>query len=400
MKQVRDLSGGERRRLGPGRPRHLRSELPRARRADEPPRPRFAGDARGSPRGLRGHGAPRLARPRADRRRRAAHCGDRGRDDQGLRRRVGRSRPRTRRARGAQGRTSPEAGEAESCVEAQARSRPACGDRSRDRACRSARSRGSRRSSRRTGRTPRRSPPMPALGRTSRLSLRAGRPSSRRWQAPRPSSRERRGVPTSLGMTATRILACLAALAALGFYMGPHRTQQADEAELARIATVIAGRDVRISCPGTLATLTEASAQDGSVLFNSEGTPADEAKLSGDTCARLRGFLHGGVGGLELPGPAAAVPARRARGGDRRQRPFPRGVAPCRSPGRGGDPVLRAADPTPTPRCASAPAETTRRRSPRTSSAEVQPVLPADYRSSDCFDGGPLDLHPDRQSWP
>jgi hypothetical protein len=31
---------------------------------------------------------------------------------------------------------------------------------------------------------------------------------------------------------------------------------------------------------------------------------------------------------------------------------------------------------------------------------EVQPVLPADYRSSDCFDGGPLDLRPARASWP
>ena len=31
---------------------------------------------------------------------------------------------------------------------------------------------------------------------------------------------------------------------------------------------------------------------------------------------------------------------------------------------------------------------------------EVQPVLPADYRSSDCFEGGPLDLRPDRLYWP
>ena len=73
-------------------------------------------------------------------------------------------------------------------------------------------------------------------------------------------------------MTATRILACLAVLAALGFYFGPHRTLVADEAELGKIATVIAGHDVRISCPGTLATLTEVSAQDGSVVFSSEAS--------------------------------------------------------------------------------------------------------------------------------
>lgn len=200
-------------------------------------------------------------------------------------------------------------------------------------------------------------------------------------------------------MTASRILACLAALAALGFYMGPHRTQQADEAELARIATVIAGRDVRISCPGTLATLTEASAQDGSVLFNSEGTPADEAKLSGDTCSRLRGFLHGGVGGLECLA---------------RQRPCPldvreaaiavnvlsheawhlagvrdEAVAQCYALQSNADTALRlGAGRDDSQAIASYVVR------------EVQPVLPADYRSSDCFDGGPLDLHPDRQSWP
>lgn len=206
-------------------------------------------------------------------------------------------------------------------------------------------------------------------------------------------------MPTSLGMTATRILACLAALAALGFYIGPHRTQQADEAELARIATVIAGRDVRISCPGTLATLTEASAQDGSVLFNAEGTPADEAQLSGDTCARLRGFLHGGVGGLACLGRQRSCPldVREAAiavnvlsheawhlAGVRDE-----AVAQCYALQSNADTALRLG----AGRDDSQAIATYVVR-------EVQPVLPADYRSSDCFDGGPLDLHPDRQSWP
>ena len=99
-------------------------------------------------------------------------------------------------------------------------------------------------------------------------------------------------------MTATRILACLAALAGLAFYLGPHRHLEQDEASLAKIASVIAGRDVGIACPGTLGRLTEVSPQDGSVMFSADGTPADEAKLSDDTCARLRRFLHGGVPGL------------------------------------------------------------------------------------------------------
>jgi len=200
-------------------------------------------------------------------------------------------------------------------------------------------------------------------------------------------------------MTATRILACLAALAALGFYMGPHRTLQSDEAELARIATVIAGRDVRISCPGTLAALTEASAQDGSVLFSSEGTPADEAKLSGDTCSRLRAFLHGGVGGLDCLTRHQACPhdVRDAAiavnvlsheawhlAGVRDE-----AVTQCYALQTNADTAMRLG---------------ARRDDAKAIASyivrEVQPVLPPDYRSRDCFDGGPLDLRPERVSWP
>jgi hypothetical protein len=31
---------------------------------------------------------------------------------------------------------------------------------------------------------------------------------------------------------------------------------------------------------------------------------------------------------------------------------------------------------------------------------EVQPALPADYRARECFNGGPFDLRPRRDSWP
>ncbi|MGH3013769.1 MAG: hypothetical protein ACRDNN_02345, partial [Gaiellaceae bacterium] len=30
----------------------------------------------------------------------------------------------------------------------------------------------------------------------------------------------------------------------------------------------------------------------------------------------------------------------------------------------------------------------------------VQPALPSEYRTSECHDGGPLDLHPERAAWP
>ena len=200
-------------------------------------------------------------------------------------------------------------------------------------------------------------------------------------------------------MTATRILACLAALAALGFYVGPHRTLQADEAQLARIATVIAGRDVRISCPGTLATLTEASAQDGSVLFSSEGTPADEAKLSGDTCSKLRSFLHGDIGGLNCLARHRACPL------DVREAAIAVNVLSHEAWHLAGvrDEAVTQCYALQT-NAATALQLGAGRDDARAIASfvvrEVQPVLPADYRSSDCFDGGPLDLDPDHQSWP
>lgn len=200
-------------------------------------------------------------------------------------------------------------------------------------------------------------------------------------------------------MTATRIIACLAALAALGFYFGPHRNLEADEAELAKIAGVIAGRDVGIACPGTLGTLTEVSAQDGSVVFSSDGKPADEARLSGDTCKTLRSFLHGGVSGLgclvqhggcplEVREAAIAVNVLSHEAwhlaGERDE-----SVAQCYALQSNEDTAIRLGA---TPAEARAIADFVVRR--------VQPVLPPEYKTTACRDGGPLDLDPTRTGWP
>jgi hypothetical protein len=200
-------------------------------------------------------------------------------------------------------------------------------------------------------------------------------------------------------MTVTRILACLAAVAATGFYLGPHRALETDEAELARIATVIAGRDVGISCPGALASLTEVSAQDGSVVFTPEGKPADEAELSGETCKTLRRFLDGGVGGLEClatprPCPLEVKEAAVAVNVLSHEAWHLAGVrdeaaTQCYALQSNADTAVRLG---------------ARREDARAIARfilrEVQPMLPADYRSSECHDGGPLDLHPGRSSWP
>jgi len=200
-------------------------------------------------------------------------------------------------------------------------------------------------------------------------------------------------------MTATRILVAIAAVAALGFYVGPYRDKQQDEERLAKIAGVIAGRDVGIACPGTLATLTEVSAHDGSVAFTPDGRPTDEAELSSRTCSRLRAFLSGEIEGLDclasgatcskaVEDAAVAVNVLSHEAwhlaGERNE-----SVAQCYALQSNEETAFRLGA---TPAEARAIADFIVRR--------VQPVLPPEYKTTECRDGGLLDLEPARTGWP
>lgn len=200
-------------------------------------------------------------------------------------------------------------------------------------------------------------------------------------------------------MTATRILVAIAAVAALGFYVGPYRDKQQDEERLAKIAGVIAGRDVGIACPGTLATLTEVSAHDGSVAFTPDGRPTDEAELSSRTCSRLRAFLSGEIADLDclasdatcskaVEDAAVAVNVLSHEAwhlaGERNE-----SVAQCYALQSNEETAFRLGA---TPAEARAIADFIVRR--------VQPVLPPEYKTTECRDDGPLDLEPARTGWP
>ena len=65
-----------------------------------------------------------------------------------------------------------------------------------------------------------------------------------------------------------------------------------DEAEFSRVATQIAGRDVRIECQRFMGALVDATAEAGYVAFDSSGTPSDTGRLERDTCNDLRDWLH------------------------------------------------------------------------------------------------------------
>ena len=200
-------------------------------------------------------------------------------------------------------------------------------------------------------------------------------------------------------MTAARLLVVVLALGALAVYLGPYRERIEDEAALARIASVIAGRGVSVQCPGAFAALVDVDSRDGSVQFRPDGTPTDEAKLSGPTCARLRSFLAGDVPELEC----LALRAHCSHAAERaavavnvlsHEAWHLRGVrseaaAQCYALQTNADTAVRLEA---SPAEAAAIASWVERR--------VQPALPPDYRTSECRDGGPLDLHPERTAWP
>jgi len=135
------------------------------------------------------------------------------------------------------------------------------------------------------------------------------------------------------------------------------------------------------------------------VEFSPHGRPADEAKLSSGTCSRLRSILHGEIAGLGCLASAGDCPeeVREAAvavnvlsheawhlAGERDE-----AVTQCYALQTNADTALRLGA---SPEDARAVAAFV--------FGDVQPALPPEYRTSECHDGGPLDLHPERTAWP
>ncbi|HYF25783.1 MAG TPA: hypothetical protein VD931_08610 [Baekduia sp.] len=182
-------------------------------------------------------------------------------------------------------------------------------------------------------------------------------------------------------------------------------TARQDRLELERragaVAGQIAGRDVRVRCPGVLRrTFAGFSVTSGHVEFSAEGTPGDEAWLEKGPCAALRRLLDGD---------AAADLACVARAGlcDARADELARAVdvlahesqhlagilaedvAECRAlQAMAQVAVALGADPA----AAQALAALQHRTSYH--------LMPARYQHQECRPGGALDLTPRDGRWP
>jgi hypothetical protein len=82
------------------------------------------------------------------------------------------------------------------------------------------------------------------------------------------------------------LLLVVGALAAVGFARHEDRIRQQDQ--LAEVASALAGRDVGVHCPSFLRGLLDTHGEAGRVQFDESGRPADHTDLSPETCKALR----------------------------------------------------------------------------------------------------------------
>ena len=166
------------------------------------------------------------------------------------------------------------------------------------------------------------------------------------------------------------------------------QNQRRNEQRLAGIASEIAGRNVDVHCPGLLARLADVSAHAGTVFFDERGEPADFTDLDEETCSELERFADGKtrIGETERVARALHVLAHESShlAGIRDE-----AAADCYGLQRTAFVAESlGADPAQAERLA------------RLALAARAVTAPSDYRSSECRDGGALDLDPGSSVWP
>jgi hypothetical protein len=82
-------------------------------------------------------------------------------------------------------------------------------------------------------------------------------------------------------------------VAAAAWWIADRQDRRGNERRLSAIASQIAGRDVRVSCPGPIGRLFGWDIVEGSVRFGADGKPFDETKIRKQSCAELDALAEG-----------------------------------------------------------------------------------------------------------
>jgi len=189
------------------------------------------------------------------------------------------------------------------------------------------------------------------------------------------------------------LLVIAAALTAVGF--ARHEDRMREQDRLAAIASDLAGRRIEVRCPSFLAGLVDTHGEAGRVEFDEHGRPADRTDLSPQTCKALRRIervdfaciTRGDCGFDEFQaGWAAHTLAHEAfhlRGVK------DEGVTECYALQNTAYVAERLGVATDDARKLQAWLY-----------LKGYPNEPEEYRSSGCYDGGPLDLRPQQTEFP
>ncbi|HEY7003274.1 MAG TPA: hypothetical protein VH281_03245 [Gaiellaceae bacterium] len=164
--------------------------------------------------------------------------------------------------------------------------------------------------------------------------------------------------------------------------------QRQNEHRLAKVASEIAGRKVHVHCPGIFARLVDMSPNAGSVFFDEEGRPADFTELDEETCSTLNRFAEGKTGPQDEEEVARALHVL-AHESSHLAGIRDEAVADCYGLQRT---AVVAED------LGAGPAEA--EELARVAAAERAVTAPPEYRSTECHDGGALDLDPGSPVWP
>jgi hypothetical protein len=188
---------------------------------------------------------------------------------------------------------------------------------------------------------------------------------------------------------------------ALVWWIADRQDRLGNQPRLSAIASRIAGRSVRVRCPGPVGRVLGWDTVEGSVQFDANGTPADETKIRKRSCEELDALAEGRRHTeLECTGRAAVACGPHGRGTAMavdvlaHESWHLRGVADeavaeCRS--------LQTIAWTAQQLGATAEQGRALALAEYTGAYEE---MPEPYRSGACVDGGALDLHPDDPRFP
>jgi hypothetical protein len=198
----------------------------------------------------------------------------------------------------------------------------------------------------------------------------------------------------------TRTFLLAIVLCAAGFVgWSSYETRQLEH-RLGGIASEIAGRHVRVHCQSSFGAAIDVTGEAGSVYFDANGRPANVTDLKRDICVRLDRYRHEHSSArfaCTLRGTHCSLDAIKSLHalhtlaheswhlhGVRSE-----AVTECYAIQTTAL-VARRLGASPEEAHAAA----------RTVAGQIYPQMPSDYQTSDCHDGGPLDLRPRSQVWP